>query len=51
LGAYVGAATAAEKSGDRAKAREYADRIVAMAGDAGHTRPEVADARALLKMP
>jgi hypothetical protein len=51
LGAYVGAATAAEKSGDRAKAREYADRIVAMAGDADHTRPAVADARALLKMP
>ena len=49
LGAYVGAAKAAEKSGDMAKAREYYGKIVAIAGDADSTRTEVADARAFLK--
>jgi hypothetical protein len=49
LGAYVGAAAAAEKSGDKAKARDYHKKIVAMAGDADNTRTEVADARASLK--
>jgi hypothetical protein len=49
LGAYVGAAKAAEKSGDMAKARDYFQKIVAMAGDADAARTEVADARAFLK--
>ncbi|MFZ0848201.1 MAG: hypothetical protein WAO08_03220 [Hyphomicrobiaceae bacterium] len=49
LGAYVGAATAAEKSGDKTKARQYCERIVAIAGNADKTRTEVADARAFLK--
>ena len=49
LGAYVGAARAAEKSGDKAKAREYYEKIVAIAGGADKTRTEVADARAFLK--
>src|SRR5437660_12548946 len=49
LGAYVGAATAAERSGDRAKAEEYYEKVIAIAGDADETRTEVADARAFLK--
>jgi tetratricopeptide (TPR) repeat protein len=49
LGAYVGAAKAAEKSGDNAKARQYYGKVVAIAGDADNTRTEVADARAYLK--
>ena len=49
LGAYVGAAKAADRSGDRTKAREYYEKIVAIAGDADNTRTEVADARAFLK--
>ena len=49
LGAYVGAATAAEKSGDNIKARDYYNKVVATAGDADKTRTEVADARAFLK--
>jgi tetratricopeptide (TPR) repeat protein len=49
LGAYLGAAAAAEKSGDKAKAEEYYRKVVAIAGDADTTRAEVADARAYLK--
>ena len=49
LGAYVGAATAAERSGDKTKARQYCEKIVAIAGNADKTRTEVADARAFLK--
>jgi hypothetical protein len=49
LGAYVGAAKAAEKSGDKVKAREYSHKIVTIAGGADETRTEVADARAFLK--
>jgi len=49
LGAYVGAAKAAEKSGEKAKAREYYNKVVAVAGGADKTRTEVADARAFLK--
>jgi hypothetical protein len=49
LGAYVGAAKAAEKSGDKAKALEYSEKIVAIAGGADKTRTEVADARASLE--
>jgi hypothetical protein len=49
LGAYVGAAKAAEKSGDSVKARTYYERVVAIAGGADNSRTEVADARAHLK--
>jgi hypothetical protein len=49
LGAYVGAAKAAEKSGDKAKALAYSEKIVAIAGGADKTRTEVADARASLE--
>jgi tetratricopeptide (TPR) repeat protein len=49
LGAYVGAATAAEKAGDKAKAEGYYGKVVAIAGDADTTRAEIADARAYLK--
>jgi tetratricopeptide (TPR) repeat protein len=49
LGAYVGAAKAAEKAGDLAKARVYYEKIVAMAGAADKTRIDVSDARAHLK--
>jgi tetratricopeptide (TPR) repeat protein len=49
LGAYVGAAKAAEKSGDAGKAREYYGKVVAIASNADETRAEVADARAHLK--
>ena len=49
LGAYVGAAKAAEKSGDSVKARTYYEKVVAIAGGADDTRTDVADARAHLK--
>ncbi len=49
LGAYVGAAKAAAKSGDVAKAREYYGKIVAIAADADKSHTEIADARAFLK--
>jgi len=49
LGAYVGAAKAAEQSGDKAKARDYYKKVVAIAGAADQSRSEVADARAFLK--
>jgi len=48
LGAFAGAAAAAEKSGDQAKAREYYKKMVAIAGDADKSRTEVADARAFI---
>jgi hypothetical protein len=48
LGAYVGAAKAAEKAGDNAKAEEYYKKVVAIAGDADKSRIEVGDARAFL---
>jgi tetratricopeptide (TPR) repeat protein len=49
LGAYAGAAKAAEQSGDRAKARDYYGKVVAIAAGADSTRTEVADARTFLK--
>jgi tetratricopeptide (TPR) repeat protein len=49
LGAYVGAAKAAEKSGDSAKALTHYEKVVAIAGGADNTRTEVVDARAHLK--
>jgi hypothetical protein len=51
LGAYVGAATSAEKTGDKAKARDYYEKIVAIADSADDTRAEVVDAREYLKKP
>jgi tetratricopeptide (TPR) repeat protein len=49
LGAYAGAAVAAEKSGDLAKAREYYGKVVAIAENADKARTEVADAQAFLQ--
>lgn len=49
LGAYVGAAQAAEKSGGKAKARAYYQKIVAIAGGADKSKVEVAEARTFLK--
>jgi hypothetical protein len=48
LGAYAGAAKAAEKSGESAKAQEYYSKVVAIADAADDGRTEVADARAFL---
>ena len=48
LGAYVGAAKAAEKAGDTAQAREYYKKVVAIASDADKSRIEVDEARAFL---
>jgi len=48
LGAMIGAAKAAEKLGDAAKAREHYARAVALAANADASRTEVADARAFL---
>ena len=49
LGAYVGAAKAAEKTGDVAKAREYFENVVTVADGADKSRTEVAEAHAFLK--
>ena len=49
LGAYAGAAAAAEKSGDLTKAREYYSRVVTIADNADKTRTEVGDAQAFLQ--
>jgi Tfp pilus assembly protein PilF len=49
LGAYAGAATSAEKAGDKAKAREYYEKIIAITDGADSSRTEIADARAYLK--
>jgi hypothetical protein len=48
LGAYMGAAKAAAKSGDDSKARDIYEKIVAMTDGADQTRTELADARAYL---
>jgi Tfp pilus assembly protein PilF len=48
LGATVGAARAAEKSGDAAKARQYYAKAVALTEGADASRPEVAEARAVM---
>ena len=48
LAAYVGAAKAAEKAGDNAKAQDYYKKVLAIAGDADKSRAEVSDARAFL---
>jgi len=49
LNAYLGAATAAEKAGDKAKAQEYYKKVIAIAADADKTRTDIADARAHLE--
>ena len=49
LGAYVGAAKAAAQLDDKARARAYYEKVVAIAGEADAGRGEVADARAFLK--
>ena len=51
LGAHVGAAMAAEKSGDNAKARQHYKKVVEIAEAADKTRAEVADAHAFLQKP
>jgi hypothetical protein len=48
LGATVGAAKAAEKLGEAAKARQYYAKVVALADGADASRSEVADARAFM---
>jgi tetratricopeptide (TPR) repeat protein len=48
LGAYLGAAKAADKAGDDSKARDFYEKIVAMTDGADQTRTELADARAFL---
>ena len=48
LGAYVGAAMAAEKSGDTAKALSHYQKVLAIPGEADNTRTDVADARTFL---
>jgi Tfp pilus assembly protein PilF len=48
LGAYVGAARAAEKSGDPAKARTYYEKVVAIASDADNAQADVKEARVFL---
>jgi tetratricopeptide (TPR) repeat protein len=48
LAAYSGAARAAEKTGDAAKAKAYYGKVVSIAATADATRTEVADARAYL---
>ncbi len=48
LGAYVGAAKAAERSDDPAKAQEYFGKVIAIADGADKTRTEIDDARAFL---
>ena len=48
LGAYVGAAKAADKSGDQAKAKRYFAKVIEIADGADETRTEIADARVYL---
>ena len=48
LGATIGAAKAAEKTGDAGKARQYYVKVVGLASDADPVRPELAAARAFL---
>jgi hypothetical protein len=48
LGAYVGAAKAAERSGESAKAQKYYGQVVVIADAADDTRTELAEARAFL---
>jgi uncharacterized protein HemY len=45
---YVGAARAAERAGDKAKARRYYAKVVELAAGADTVRPEIAEARAFI---
>ena len=45
---YYGAAQAAEKAGDTAKAKSYYQKLVAMCADADTARPEIEKARSVL---
>jgi hypothetical protein len=49
LGATIGAAKAAAKAGDKAKAREHSKKVIAMAGGADKSRAEVAEVRIMMK--
>ena len=49
LGATIGAAKAADKAGDAAKARQHYAAVVALAESADPVRPEVAQARAFVE--
>src|SRR5262249_47811870 len=46
--AYAGAAKAAERVGDKAKAKEYFQKLTTIAGDGGGARPDLAAAREFL---
>src|SRR5262245_25513909 len=48
LGATVGAAKAAERLGDKPKARAYYEKAIAIAPEADSSRTEIADARSFL---
>ncbi|WP_428673106.1 hypothetical protein [Reyranella sp.] len=48
LGAFAGAARAADRTGDSAKAVEYFAKVVALGGNADKTRTEVDEARSFL---
>jgi Tfp pilus assembly protein PilF len=48
LGATLGAAAAAEKSGDSAKARQHYAAAVALTENADPVRPQIAQARAFV---
>ncbi|HSI01162.1 MAG TPA: hypothetical protein VLA02_11210, partial [Reyranella sp.] len=48
LAAYVGAAIAAEKAGDGAKARQHYAKVIAISQGADDSRTEIAEARAYL---
>jgi Tfp pilus assembly protein PilF len=48
LGATIGAAKAAEKSGDAAKARQYYAKVVALADGVDASRADMAAARAFM---
>ncbi|MBV8341009.1 MAG: hypothetical protein JO173_01390 [Gammaproteobacteria bacterium] len=45
---FYGAATAAEQTGDRAKARDYYEKLIALGGHSTGERPEVAEAKKYL---
>jgi hypothetical protein len=51
LGAYAGAARAAQSADDDAKAKGYYEKIAAIADGADPSRTEIADTRAYLKKP
>lgn len=48
LGTYIGAAEAAQKAGDKARAKQYYAKVIAIADGADDTRLEIAQARSWL---